>query len=180
VKEGANLDELFEDLFRERSAEELELIKKKFATKGQIFEAPRLIEEKAADMLRHYVTNILPNGFKAQVVAYSRRAAIRYHEAFKAARLALLAEARALSPADKALDDTALILRPPRVRAAVQAWRYRELLAEIEFAVVISSGNNEDGAWAKWSDSAAVETHIKRFKKPLQHEDEKKRDPLAF
>lgn len=180
VKDGANLDELFEDLFRERSAEELELIKKKYATKGQIFEAPKLIEEKAADMLRHYVTHILPNGFKAQVVAYSRRAAVRYCEAFNAARLALLAEARALSPADKALDDTALILRPPRVRAAVQAWRYRELLAEIEFAVVISGGNNDDPAWGEWSDSAAVETHIKRFKKPLQHEDEKKRDPLAF
>jgi type I restriction enzyme, R subunit len=34
-------------------------------------------------MLRHYVTNILPNGFKAQVVAYSRLAAVRYLDAFK-------------------------------------------------------------------------------------------------
>ena len=32
-------------------------------------------------MLRHYVTNILPNGFKAQVVAYSRLAVVRYLEA---------------------------------------------------------------------------------------------------
>lgn len=180
VKDGANLDDLFEDLFRQRSAEELELIKKKYATKGQIFEAPKLIEEKAADMLRHYVTHILPNGFKAQLVAYSRRAAIRYFDALNTARDALLAEARALSPADKALDDAALLLRPPRVRAAVQAWRYRELLAEIEFAAVISGGNNDDPAWARWSDAAAVEQHIKRFKKPLQHEDATKRDPLAF
>lgn len=180
VKDGANLDELFEDLFRERSADDLELIKKKYATKGQIFEAPRLIEEKAADMLRHYVANILPNGFKAQVVAYSRRAAVRYFEALNAARLALLAEARALSPADKAMDDATLMQRPPRVRAAVQAWRYRELLADLEFAVVISGGNNDDPAWAKWSDAAEAETHIKRFKKPLQHDDPTKRDPLAF
>lgn len=180
VKEGANLDELFEDLFRERSADELELIKKKYATKGQIFEAPKLIEEKAADMLRHYVANILPNGFKAQVVAYSRRAAVRYFEALNAARLALLAEAGALSPADKAMDDAALMQRQPRVRAAVQAWRYRELLADLEFAVVISGGNNDDPAWAKWSDAAEAETHIKRFKKPLQHHDPTKRDPLAF
>ncbi len=27
-------------------------------------------------MLRHYVANILPNGLNAQVVAYSRRAAV--------------------------------------------------------------------------------------------------------
>lgn len=180
VKEGANLDELFEDLFRQRSAEELELIKKKYATKGQIFEAPKLIEEKAADMLRHYVTHILPNGFKAQVVAYSRRAAIRYFDAFNAARDTLLAEAAALSPADKAMDDASLLLRPPKVRAVVQAWRYRALLAGIEFAVVISGGNNDDPTWATWSDTAEVESRIKRFKKPLQHEDATKRDPLAF
>ena len=45
-------------------------------------EAERLIATKARNMLRHYVENILPNGFKAQVVAVSRRATIRYHVAF--------------------------------------------------------------------------------------------------
>ena len=131
-------------------------------------------------MLRHYVTHILPNGFKAQVVAYSRRAAIRFHDALASARQALLAEAHALSAEDKGLDDAALILRPHRVQAAVQAWRYRELLAELEFAVVISGSNNDDPGWAKWSDSAEVDDHIARFKKPLEHEDASKRDPLAF
>lgn len=57
-----------------------------------------LIADKARDILRHYVTNILPNGYKAQVVAYSRLAAIRYFEALRAARDELLAEAHALSP----------------------------------------------------------------------------------
>ena len=42
-----------------------------------------LIAAKARDMLRHYVENILPNGFKAQVVAVSRRATIRYYDAFQ-------------------------------------------------------------------------------------------------
>ncbi|EPN30326.1 Type I restriction-modification system restriction subunit, partial [Pseudomonas syringae pv. actinidiae ICMP 19096] len=70
LKDGASLDELFEDLFREHSQDELELIKKKYATKGHIFDAPALIADKARDILRHYVTNILPNGYKAQVVAY--------------------------------------------------------------------------------------------------------------
>ena len=81
-KDGANLDELFEDMFREHTPEELEAIKSKYATKGQILEAPELIAAKARDMLRHYVDNVLPNGFKAQVVAYSRLAAVRYLDAF--------------------------------------------------------------------------------------------------
>ena len=51
---------------------------------------------QARDMLRHYVTNILPNGYKAQVVAYSRLAAVRYVAAFETARADLLAEAEAL------------------------------------------------------------------------------------
>ncbi len=180
VKEGANLDDLFEDLFKERTKEELELIKKKYATKGQIFEAPRLIEEKAADILRHYVTNILPNGFKAQLVAYSRKAAIRYLEALKQARTKLLEEAMALPPEDKNIGETELITRPPRIKAAIKAWQYRELLQQLEFAVVFSSSNNDDSGWAQWSDRAEIEQNIKRFKKPLFHKDPEKADPLSF
>jgi type I restriction enzyme R subunit len=180
IKDGASLDELFEDLFRQHTPEELEAIKKKYATKGHIFDAPALIADKARDMLRHYVTNILPNGYKAQVVAYSRLAAIRYFEALKAARDELLAEAEGLSPQDKALDDEALCQRPPKVQAVVQAWRYRETLARVEFAPIISGSNNDDPAWKTWTDGAAHEQLIKRFKKPLFHADLAKTDPLAF
>ena len=66
--------------------EEMERIKAKYATKGNVLEAVKLIEAKARDMLRHYVENILPNGFKAQVVAVSRRAAIRYFDALTKAQ----------------------------------------------------------------------------------------------
>jgi type I restriction enzyme R subunit len=180
VKDGANLDDLFEDLFREHTPEELEAIKAKYATKGQIFEAPDLIRDKARDMLRHYVTNILPNGFKAQVVAYSRLAVVRYLDAFTTARDQLLAEAEGLSPDDKALGDEALCTRPPAVQAQVQAWRWREVLRRIEFAPIISGGNNDDPAWKQWTDSAAQERRIKRFKLPLLHADPAKADPLAF
>ena len=180
VKDGASLDELFEDLFREHAPEELEAIKARYATKGQIFEAPQLIHDKARDMLRHYVTNILPNGFKAQVVAYSRLAVVRYLNAFVAARDELLSEANALSPEDKALDDEALCTRPPAVQARVQAWRWREVLTRIEFAPVISGSNNDDPAWKPWTDGSAQEQRIKRFKQPLLHADAAKADPLAF
>lgn len=180
IKDGASLDELFEDLFRQHSPEELEAIKHKYATKGHIFDAPALIADKARDIIRHYVTNILPNGYKAQVVAYSRLAAIRYFEALKQARDELLGEAEAISPEDKALDDEALCQRPAKVQAVVQAWRYRDTLARIEFAPIISGSNNDDPAWKQWTDGAAHEQLIKRFKKPLFNAKPEKTDPLAF
>ena len=180
VKDGASLDELFEDLFREHSQDELELIKKKYATKGHIFDAPALITDKARDILRHYVTNILPNGYKAQVVAYSRIAAIRYFHALQAARDELLAEADALPAGDKDLDDEALCQRPPKLQARVQAWRYRDTLRSLEFAPIISGSNNDPSEWKTWTDGSKHEQLIKRFKKPLNHEQPNKADPLAF
>jgi len=180
IKDGASLDALFEDMFRQHTPQELEAIKRKYATRGHIFEAPALIADKARDMLRHYVTHILPNGYKAQVVAYSRLAAIRYFEALKTAQGELLAEADALSAHDKALDDEALCQRPPRVQAAVQAWRYRDTLSRIAFAPIISGSHNDDPAWKRWTDGAVHEQLIKRFKKPLFHAQPEKTDPLAF
>ncbi|HRL91922.1 MAG TPA: type I restriction endonuclease subunit R [Pseudomonas sp.] len=180
VKDGASLDELFEDLFREHSQEELELIKKKYATKGHIFDAPALIADKARDILRHYVTNILPNGYKAQVVAYSRLAALRYFHALRSARDELLAEAEALSATDQGLDDEALCQRPPKVQARIQAWRYRNTLRNLEFAPIISGSNNDPAEWKAWTDGAKHEQLIKRFKKPLHHDQPGKADPLAF
>ncbi|WP_444465198.1 type I restriction enzyme subunit R domain-containing protein [Rhodobacter capsulatus] len=167
-------------MFRDRTDEELEAIRKKYATKGNILEAPALIAEKARDMLRHYVTNLLPNGYKAQVVAYSRTAVVRYHAAFLAARDELMAEAAALSDREKAMDDEVLCSKPAKLQALVQAWRYRDTLQKIEFAAIMSGGNNDDASWKQWTEGAAQEARIKRFKKPLVHADPAKSDPLAF
>ncbi|SNR67615.1 type I restriction endonuclease subunit R [Paracoccus sediminis] len=180
LKDGATLDGLFEDMFRNHTEEELEAIRKKYATKGNILEAPALIADKARYMLRHYVTNLMPNGYKAQVVAYSRTAVIRYHAAFLKARDELLEQANALPDQDKAIDDEALCTKSPLTQALVQAWRYRDTLARIEFAPVMSGSNNDDPTWRQWTDGSAQETRIKRFKKPLFHKDPAKTDPLAF
>ncbi|MBF0628944.1 MAG: type I restriction endonuclease subunit R [Magnetococcales bacterium] len=180
IKDGANLDELFEDLFRQHTPEELESIKQKYATRGHIFDAPALIADKAQDIICHYVANILPNGYKAQVVAYSRLAALRYFDALQKARDELLIEAENLSPTDKALDDEALCQRSPKVQAVVQAWRYRDMLARIEFAPIISGSNNDDPTWKPWTDGTAQEQLVKRFKKPLVHPKAGKSDPLTF
>lgn len=179
VKDGSSLDDLFEDFFADKSEEELEAIKQKYATKGNVLEAPRLIEEKARDMLRHYVTYILPNGFKAQVVAYSRLAAVRYKSAFEQARDILLEEANQLSPELKALDNEQLCRRSPKVQALVQAWRFKDLLARMEFATVISGNNNDGAEWLEHTDRARQNLAIERFKKPLLN-DIHRNDPLAF
>jgi type I restriction enzyme R subunit len=104
VAEGASLDEALADLCPHLSAEEREALKRKHGTLAAILEAPEIIADKARDMLRHYVENILPSGLKAQVVAVSRRAAVRYQEAFVAAQEELCAEAAALDEATASLD----------------------------------------------------------------------------
>ena len=180
VSDGRDLDQLFEDMFHEKSQEELEAIKRKYATKGHVLEAPKLIEAKARDILRHYVEFILPNGLKAQVVAYSRLSAIRYHEALRAARDELVQEALDVDEITRNLDDVDLSHKPRKVASAVRAWRSVELLKKIEFEPIISPDNNDDPGWKEWTDATKIESRIARFKKPLVDADAKRTDPLAF
>jgi type I restriction enzyme R subunit len=77
---GQTLDQLFERVFADRSDEERAAIKKKYATEAAIAEAPKRIETICLDLIDHYTKYIQPNGFKAQVVATSRDAAVTYKE----------------------------------------------------------------------------------------------------
>ena len=95
VAGGSDLDELFEDMFVEHTPEELEKLKARYATTGAVLEAPKLIAAKATSMIWHYVSTVLPGGFKAQVAATSRLATVRYREALLAARDDLVAEIEA-------------------------------------------------------------------------------------
>src|SRR5207244_5281277 len=74
----------FEDLFRHRSEEEIAAIKKKYGASGDILEAEQRIAAIARDLVDHYIDNILPDGFKAQVVCHSKLAALRYQKAIRA------------------------------------------------------------------------------------------------
>jgi len=85
LSEKHAFDTAFEDLFKERSAEDLLAIKKKYGTTGDLLEAENRINAIARDLVKHYVDNILPNGFKAQVVCHSKLACIRYQNGIKAA-----------------------------------------------------------------------------------------------
>ncbi|MDB6170823.1 MAG: type site-specific deoxyribonuclease, HsdR family [Chthoniobacteraceae bacterium] len=78
-------DTKFEDLFRHRTEEEIAAIKRKYGASGDILEAEKRIEAIARDLVSHYIDNILPDGFKAQVVCHSKLAAIRYQKSIRAA-----------------------------------------------------------------------------------------------
>ncbi len=80
IKDKAGLDAKFEDLFESRTEEELVAIKKKYGASGDILEAEQRIKAIAYDLVKHYIDNILPDGFKAQVVCHSKIAAIRYQK----------------------------------------------------------------------------------------------------
>ncbi len=104
----------FENLFKDRSEEELLAIKKKYGATGDLLEAEQRIAAIARDMVKHYLEHIFPNGFKAQVVCHSKLAAVRYQQAIHAAPAETLTELEAAAE-----PDVELIKKVGFLRAAV-------------------------------------------------------------
>lgn len=77
---GDSLDELFDRVFFEFDEETREKIKQKYVNEEVILTAPERMEKIALDIVRHFESHILVNGYKAQVVAVSREAAVQYKE----------------------------------------------------------------------------------------------------
>ncbi len=184
VIEHGDLDELFEDMFAERTKEELDAIKKRWATKGNVLEAPLMIGAKARDMLRHYVDSVMPNGFKAQVVVTSRLAAVRYRDAFLAASDQLVVEIDGLDPSLKTAEgiDRADEFAPKKARL-IRASAHLPLIRGLDFRPVISGSHNDPGDWAQWSESEKQQVNIAAFKLPLgmvSAEDPGHVSPIAF
>lgn len=80
--QGDSLDDLFDRKFREYNEEDRERIKKKYVTEQALISSPKRIKRIVLDIIEHYETHIKPNGFKAQVVAITREAAVTYKELF--------------------------------------------------------------------------------------------------
>lgn len=72
------LDRLFETIFADEPEDVRAQIRRRYATKEALAEADRRIEMIAEDIARHYNDRVQQNGFKCQVVAPSRAAAVRY------------------------------------------------------------------------------------------------------
>lgn len=150
VRDGRDLDEVFEDMFAQHTKMELEEIQRRYATKGDVLDAEKLIAAKAKNILRHYVDTVLPNGFKAQLVAHNRRATLRYRDALIRARDDLVTEIDKLPAAIRTADPEDL---NPRTARLVRASNHLDLLKAFDFVPVISAGTaNDEEKYTAWTD----------------------------
>ena len=167
VRGASDLDAVFFRWFDGLSDEQRDELQRKYARLAEVLEAPELIAGKARDMLRHYASTVMPQGFKGMVVASSRLACVRYRETFLAARDELVADIEALDPAIATLDGDAIDRLPPDKQVLVRARPRLGLLKALEFVPVISGAHNDSADWATWTDPSQQQAHIEAFKKPL-------------
>jgi type I restriction enzyme R subunit len=145
-------DAEFEDMFKQRTQEEREEIQRRYGTFIAYLESKDRIANIAEDILEHYYKDILVNGFKAQVVASSIIAAVRYKYELEAAIANKIKELKSLP--DDERDD--------------------ERIKQLEFlkvsAVVSSMGNNEPG-YVSVARKEAIDIDAKNsFKKDFNYE----------
>jgi len=151
----------FENLFKERSDEELLAIKKKYGASGDIMEAEARIDAIARDMVRHYLDHIFPNGFKAQVVCQSKLAAVRYQAAIKRALAEHIETLKLATP-----PDAELIRRMEFLRAVV---------------VISSDGTNEPAYVTEARKEARILDAVENFCRPFAFDDpDKPYSGIAF
>jgi type I restriction enzyme R subunit len=161
LRDRAEFDARFEDLFRDRSEEELAAIKAKYGATGDILEAEQRIGAIARDLVDHYVDFILPDGFKAQVVCHSKLAAVRYCAAIRAALAGRLERERS-----RATPDLELIRRIGFLKAVV---------------VVSSDATNEPAAITAARTEARRWNAVENFCKPFDFDDpEQELTGIAF
>lgn len=142
----------FERTFINCTPEERIEIQRRYGTMIAYLESADRVMKNARDMLAHYVSEILPNGFKAQVVASSILAAVRY----KIALERLIPEFIKIeeNKSDEERDDVTLKrLRMLKVRA-----------------VVSSTGNNEDAIIRNARTEAVADGAIDNFKKDFNED----------
>lgn len=151
----------FENLFKNRSEEELLAIKKKYGATGDILEAEQRIEAIAKDMVAHYLAHIFPNGFKAQVVCHSKLAAVRYQKAIQRALAETVAKLRA-----EPVPDEERIRRIQFIKAAV---------------VLSSDGTNEAAYITEARKQARAWSAVENFCRPFAFDDpDKPYSGIAF
>ena len=180
VKDAPSLDAVFEDMFRDYTADELAIIKAKYATEGDVMEAPLLIEQKARDMIRHYASVVLPEGFKAQIVATSRQAVITYLDKLALARTELVAELEGVPATTLALPDDELEKLDAQKRLLVEIHPQLPKLRALEIAAVFSGNHNDPESWWEWADKDKQEVLIQRFKRKFSPAKTDKADPLSI
>ncbi|SRR5216683_2107259 len=179
VRDGRDLDEVFEDMFAEHTDEERAELQRTYATKSDVLEAEKLIAAKARNILRHYVGTVLPGRFKAQLVASSREATVRYREALLAARDELAGQIEALPR--HVLDADPEDIRDRRKAFLVRASRHLDLIMMMDFVPVISVGTaNDEDRYSEWTGAAEQKTRIDAFTRPFPDGPGGDDKPVAF
>lgn len=78
ISDKEAFDRAFEDIFSLRTQEEKKEIQKRYGTMQAYLESMDRLRDISVDLVNHYIDEILPNGYKAMVVASSILAAARY------------------------------------------------------------------------------------------------------
>lgn len=150
IPDREGMSKRFRDVFSESDEESRNKLIKRYGWKAYL-ESEETIREKAEDMLKHYLSHVYPNGFKAQVVAVSRIAAIRYKKAFD----------RLLS--DQAWLESFLQTLESETQIRIARDELRKLKAEI----VISGTLNDEPWMREYTDENKHEPVISSFKLPF-------------
>ena len=149
VTDQQGMDQTFADVFSDYNLQQrLEIIG--YGSRDAYLEAESTIGAKAKDMVSHYLSHVFPNGYKAQIVACSREAAVRYKNHVDAALATAIAGLEKSNP--NGLDV--------------------KLLKRMQTDVVISGEHNDLPHLKEYSDKSRHERSIKSFKLSFGSKDE--------
>lgn len=149
VADQQAMDTDFADVFSEYNLKErMEILG--YGSRDAYLEAKATIEAKAEDMVKHYLEHVFPNGYKAQVVATSREAAVRYKGYLEAALAQAVTDLEKANPNKVDLDQ----------------------LKAIKVDVIISGSHNDLPHIKAHTEKSKHEATIKSFKLPFGGEDE--------
>ena len=149
VPDQSGMDDTFSDVFSDYNlSQRLEILG--YGSRNAYLEATPTITAKAKNMVQHYLTHVFPNGFKAQIVATSREAAVRYKKHIDAALTDEIARLTESNPQRLDLDT----------------------LERLTTDVIISGKHNDLPYLKPFINKSQHETSIKSFKLAFGSEDE--------
>ena len=149
VPDKTGMDARFADVFSDYNlTQRLEILG--YGSRQAYLEAESTIAAKAKDMVAHYLTHVFPNGYKAQIVATSREAAVRYKKHVDAAVIGAI---NALESANPNQLDVAGLRR-------------------LKSDAVVSGSHNDELHMLAYTDAAKHKSTIKSFKLPFGKNDE--------
>lgn len=149
VENPKGMDKKFADVFSEYElTERLQILG--YGSRDAYLDSMNTIMDKARNMVNHYVEHIFSGGFKAQVVANSRIAAVRYKAAIDDALKTKIAELE--------IDNSMLVKI--------------DILKSLESAIVISGNHNDELAIKAYTNSDYHKRSIKRFRLSFGKTDE--------